>query len=388
MRRLIQLITGICVCICILNTMEQSLNAKERIQYSLAENGIITFSGKGTLTYYDHRSLAWEEKEKIKKIVISEGITELEEQALAGFSNAESIVFPDSLTKIGTECFSNCYLLEKIAFGKNIREIGESAFSGCVALEHLRIPDGVTKIGAYAFYDCKMLKELILPASLKSWKKSAVQHCPQLKRVVNRSKISCEIDTYKGLRIWRAGGRKISVVPKGKTALARGKMIPITYKLKGGKKKGKLPDVYEFGTRLKIPLNVTKKGYAAVAWYCQGTDSNSDMTFYVGPEAKKVILTPYWYKYKIENKENGAVHAHIEIENKDWAYDRYEIRYSESANMKNSKITTLFLNKGNVSKKITGLKKGKTYYFQFRAYVDAESGAGCWVGKRKVKIVR
>ncbi len=29
-------------------------------------------------------------------------------------------------------------------------------------------------------------------------------------------KISCEIDTYKGLRIWRVGGRKISVVPKGK----------------------------------------------------------------------------------------------------------------------------------------------------------------------------
>lgn len=368
--------------------MEQSLNAKERIQYSLSEKGVITFSGKGTLTYYDHRSLVWEEKEKIKKIVIGEGITELEEQALAGFSNAESIVFPDSLTKIGTECFSNCYLLKEITFGKNIREIGESAFSGCVALERLTIPDTVTKVGGYAFYNCKRLKELILPASLKSWKKSAVKQCPQLKRIVNRSKISCEINTYKGLRIWWVSGRKISVLPKGKTALAKGKMIPITYKLKGGKRNGILPGAYEYGTRLKIPLNVTKKGYTAVAWYCQGTDRNSDMTFYVGPEAKKVILTPFWYKYKIENKENGSVHAIIDIENKDWAYDRYEIRYSESANMKNSTITTLSLNKGNVSKKITGLKKGKTYYFQFRAYVDAESGAGCWVGKRKVKIVR
>ncbi len=388
MRKLIQLIWGICICICLINAREQSLNAKECIQYGLSENGVITFSGKGTLTYYDHCSLAWEKKEKVKKIVISEGITELEEQALAGFSNVESIVFPDSLTKVGTECFSNCYLLKEIAFGKNVREIGESAFSGCVALEHLTIPDAVTKIGAYAFYGCKRLKELILPASLKLWKKSAVKHCPQLKRIVNPSKISCEIDTYKGLRIWRVGGRKISVVPKGKTARAKGKMIPITYKLKGGKKNGKLPEAYEFGTRLKIPLNVTKKGYTAVAWYCQGRSSSSDMTFNVGPEAKKVILTPFWYKYKIENKENGAVHAHIEIENKDWAYDRYEIRYSESVNMTNSKIATLSLDKGNVSKKITGLKKGKTYYFQFRAYVDAESGAGCWVGKRKVKIVR
>lgn len=388
MRKLIHLIFGICICICLINAMEQSLNAKERIQYSLSEKGVITFSGKGTLTYYDHRSLVWEEKEKIKKIVIGEGITELEEQALAGFSNAESIVFPDSLTKIGTECFSNCYLLKEITFGKNIREIGESAFSGCVALERLTIPDTVTKVGGYAFYNCKRLKELILPASLKSWKKSAVKQCPQLKRIVNRSKISCEINTYKGLRIWWVSGRKISVLPKGKTALAKGKMIPITYKLKGGKRNGILPGAYEYGTRLKIPLNVTKKGYTAVAWYCQGTDNNSDMTFYVGPEAKKVILMPFWYKYKIENKENASVHAIIDIENKDWAYDRYEIRYSESANMKNSTITTLSLNKGNISKKITGLKKGKTYYFQFRAYVDAESGAGCWVGKRKVKIVR
>ena len=233
------------------------------------------------------RSLAWEEKEKIKKIVIGEGIIELEEQALSGFSNAESIVFPDSLTKIGTECFSNCYLLKEITFGKNIREIGDSAFSGCVALERLTIPDTVTKVGGYAFYNCKRLKELILPSSLKL-----------------------------------------------------------------------------------------------------GTDSNPDMTFYVGPEAKKVILTPFWYRYKIENKDNAAVYVILNIENKDWAYDRYDIRYSEFSNMKNSNITTLSLNKGNVSKKITGLKKGKTYYFQFRAYIDAESAAGCWVGKRKVKIVR
>ncbi len=59
-------------------------------------------------------------RKRLRKIVISEGITELEEQALAGFSNVESIVFPDSLTKVGTECFSNCYLLKEIAFGKKM----------------------------------------------------------------------------------------------------------------------------------------------------------------------------------------------------------------------------------------------------------------------------
>ncbi len=57
--------------------------------------------------------------------------------------------------------------------------------------------------------------------------------------------------------------------------------------------------------------------------------------------------------------------------------------------MTNSKIATLSLDKGNVSKENYWFEEGKTYYFQFRAYVDIrESGAGCWVGKRKVKIVK
>ena len=64
-------------------------------------------------------------------------------------------------------------------------------------------------------------------------------------------------------------------------------MIPITYKLKGGKKTENCQRLYEFGTRLKNTFECEKKGYTAVAWYCQGRSSSSDMTFNVGPEEKK-----------------------------------------------------------------------------------------------------
>ncbi len=85
----------------------------------------------------------------------------------------------------------------------------------------------------------------MLPASLKSWNKKNTAQCVSLKKIVNRSRISCKIDNCNGYRIWRINGKKINVIPKGKTATSKGKRIPIVYKLSGGKKTGKLPRTYE-----------------------------------------------------------------------------------------------------------------------------------------------
>nr|MBP3598549.1 hypothetical protein [Eubacterium sp.] len=55
--------------------------------------------------------------------------------------------------------------------------------------------------------------------------------------------------------------------------------------------------------------------------------------------------------------------------------------------MKNAKKVWIYnAGKDNDTIDITGLKKGKTYYFQFRSYVDAESLAEPWMGKRKITI--
>ncbi len=358
---------------------------KEEIQFELTQDGTLTFSGSGTLSYIDHRSISEESKEKIKKVVICEGITELGRQALVCFSSLEVVVLPDSLVKIGEEGLSSNYELKTIIFGENLQEIGADALSGCYSLENITIPDTVANIGEYAFSGCKKLKKVVLPSSLKSWKKNATKKCPMLDTVVNRSKISCKLDNDKGYRIWKVKGKKVTAVPKGKTAKASGIQVPITYKLQGGVRSGYLPSSYEYGKRVKVPLNVKKKGYKALSWNWQGKDSYSFVTYGVGPNAKKVILRPNWFKYKITNQAPGTVRVKIRhYKDKFW---KYEIRYSESKDMKNAKTAYIrYASKDNNTVDVKGLKKGKTYYFQFCCYVDGESLAEPWMGKRKITI--
>ncbi len=388
MRRICKCFFGVMIYICLFCACALTAQAGENIRYHLTTDGTLTFSGSGTLSYKDYyQSIPYEKQEKVKKIVIGEGITELSEQALSGFGDVESLILPNSLIKIGKSGVSNCYDLKTIVFGRNLQEIGESAFSGCSSLESITISDTVTNIGEYAFYGCKKLKRIVLPSSLKSWKKNATKKCPMLDTVVNRSKISCKLDNDKGYRIWKVKGKKVTAVPKGKTAKASGIQVPITYKLQGGVQSGYLPSSYEYGKRVKVPLNVKKKGYKALSWNWQGKNSYSFVTYGVGPNAKKVILRPNWFKYKITNQAPGTARVKIRYYNGYGSFSDYEIRYSESKDMKNAKKAWIYnAGKDNDTIDITGLKKGKTYYFQFRSYVDAESIAESWMGKKKIKI--
>ncbi len=358
---------------------------KEEIQFELTQDGTLTFSGSGILDYDDRDIGDDTTKNKVKKIVLSEGITGTVEVAFACFDNVESIQLPNSMTKIGKDAFDGCDSLKYIAFGDNVTEIGAGAFSFCDSLESITIPDTVTTIGRYAFFDCENLKKIVLPKSLKSWKKNATKWCRKLDTVVNRSKISCKLDNDKGYRIWKVKGKKVTAVPKGKTAKASGIQVPITYKLQGGVRSGYLPSSYEYGKRVKVPLNVKKKGYKALSWDWQGKDSYSFVTYGVGPNAKKVILRPNWFEYKITNQAPGTVRVKIRhYKDKFW---KYEIRYSESKDMKNAKTAYIrYASKDNNTADVKGLKKGKTYYFQFCCYVDGESLAEPWMGKRKITI--
>ena len=64
----------------------------------------------------------------------------------------------------------------------------------------------------------------------------------------------------------------------------------------------------------------------------------------------------------------------------------YQIRYSTSKSMKNAKTVTVSGNK-KTSKKITKLKKRKSYYVQVRTYktVNGKKYASSWSSKKKVK---
>lgn len=75
--------------------------------------------------------LAFAYNEKLRRVVLHEGIVELEEMALFRCSQMETVDFPSTLQKIGSDALSFC---------------GE--------VKYIYIPAGVTEIGHHAFYNC------------------------------------------------------------------------------------------------------------------------------------------------------------------------------------------------------------------------------------------
>ena len=100
----------------------------------------------------------------ITKIVIPEGVEEIQQYAFANLTALEEVVLPTSLKKIGVGAFFGCNKLKKINL-ENAKFINEKAFSGC-ALEEIDL-SSVVAIGNYTFESCK-LNYVELPASSQS----------------------------------------------------------------------------------------------------------------------------------------------------------------------------------------------------------------------------
>lgn len=378
-RKIAWIIYGLFVTVCFLTT-NQTADAKGHIRYNLSEDGVLSFYGRGELKRADY--LLSIEKDCIKKIVIGEGITSLGKNSFTYFPNAKKVILPTSLKKIG-----------------------DNVFSDMPALETIKVPDSVASIGKGAFSDCDLLKKLVLPASLKSWKKGIAQDCPSLSAIINRSKVICHLDNCRGWRIWKVNSKKTRVLPKKKTARARGKKIPITYDLAGGKRTGKLPKYYEYGTKLTLPPNIKRNGYELLCWYSEERyktfypaayplyyiDHNSLLYMEEQEEENKrleeIRLTPCWFKFQIQNSKEGTVQIYLDGSKNPLDIFMYEVRYSEFEDMSSPHSENLLGAKDNkVMGEITNLERGKTYYFDFRTWEDHQSEIDSWMGKRKIQV--
>ncbi len=81
---------------------------------------------------------------KIKEIIISEGIVELED-----------------------DFYKNCMRLNKITLPNSLKKIGAYSFYGSLSLQNIEIPDGVTYLGDFAFGRCRFLKNIKLSNNLE-----------------------------------------------------------------------------------------------------------------------------------------------------------------------------------------------------------------------------
>lgn len=149
-------------------------NAKWSLNTS---TGVLTISGKGATKDCGNvgsNQAPWKDsRDKIKSIVVEEGITALGRYMFYKCEVAESVSLPSTLTAIGDTkfleygTFVDCKALTNVTLPSKLQTIGHAAFKGCSSLKSIKIPDSVTTIGTSAFEDCKALSTVTFGTGVK-----------------------------------------------------------------------------------------------------------------------------------------------------------------------------------------------------------------------------
>lgn len=141
---------------------------------------------------------AFEGCKGVKKIIISEGITEIHGSAFKNCTSLEDIALPLTLQEIGREAFEGCEKLKEIDLPNNIQVISDECFSGCRALKKVLLPDNLETIGKDSFCFAG-LTEINIPASVKELKSRAFFGCEHLAQIFlheGLSSIGCDVFEY------------------------------------------------------------------------------------------------------------------------------------------------------------------------------------------------
>ena len=115
------------------------------VTWKLSNDGTLTISGTNMPDYYSSYSskAPWlSQKDKIKKVVINNGVTNIGGGAFYECSNLTSISIPNSVKSIEIRAFWECGLTS-VTLPNSVTSIEASAFSGCTALTSVTIPNSV-----------------------------------------------------------------------------------------------------------------------------------------------------------------------------------------------------------------------------------------------------
>ena len=192
--------------------------------------------------------------DKIKKVIIGEGVTSIGDYAFANCPQVTDVEISDSVERIGYRAFINCtglkeieipknviiiesfafnncslletlnlnaenlgggeafyntsikslnvgpnvsyiprlYSLETVAFSEGATSVPNYAFSGCDELMSVTLSGTVTSIGYQAFYNCSKLKSINIPNSVTYIGNYAFQNCESITTLTTPSSI-CDI---------------------------------------------------------------------------------------------------------------------------------------------------------------------------------------------------
>ena len=134
------------------------------ITWDLSNDGTLTISGTDMPDYgyyvYSKESPWYSKRDKIKKIVIKDGVTNIGDYAFYDCYHASSVIIPNSVTEIGNLAFRECSSLTSIIIPNSVITIRSEAFRGCSSLTTISIGCSVTTLGNNALQGCSNLHEI------------------------------------------------------------------------------------------------------------------------------------------------------------------------------------------------------------------------------------
>ena len=150
------------------------------ISYTLSKDGTLTISGTNMPNYVYYDDIPWySQRDKIKKVVIEKGVTNIGSYAFEDCSGLTSITIPNSVTRIGKYAFYYCTSLTSVTIPESVTNFGDCAFYGCSALTSITIPNSVASIGEYAFSGSG-LTSVTIPNSMTRIGERAFDGCSRL----------------------------------------------------------------------------------------------------------------------------------------------------------------------------------------------------------------
>ncbi len=101
---------------------------------------------------------------KITNLSIPSNISQIKDNAFAGFSSLSSVSFSSNINSIGNYAFHDCLNLTNITIPASVSTIGDNAFSGCDNLESVFFQpnSSLTTLGSHAFAWCEKLANINL----------------------------------------------------------------------------------------------------------------------------------------------------------------------------------------------------------------------------------
>ncbi len=131
---------------------------------------------------------------KIKTLDLPDDLQVIEEAAFEELRKIKELKVPAGVQRLSA-AFWGCSKLEKLILNEGLREIDTATFRNCAALTEVVLPDSIETIGDDAFRKCKKLRKVVIPASVKTLGNGAFRDCPELTEIILPAALSPKLKT-------------------------------------------------------------------------------------------------------------------------------------------------------------------------------------------------